>query len=128
MGALPQMNLKQPRRARSTSRSCSLLSCFLHGTQVPCSTILVPTTAWAEAMIAHAKMKRKAFLDMMKVGSKGGTGPGWESTWMRMTPERRRAVLDTVRQELAHAVSAYTGNDEMLFSTIWWVEDSCPLS
>lgn len=80
--------------------------------------MLLPSPAWAEAILKHADVKRKALRAMVQPGGEGG-GVGWESAWTGLAPVRRRQLLQDVRDELVHAVSAYVGQDEAVFSTVW---------
>ena len=64
----------------------------------------------------HANSKKKRLGGMVKRGERGA---GWEATWERLPPPRRRRVLVAVRKELVHAVSHYVGQDENLFDALW---------
>lgn len=66
-------------------------------------------------------MKRKLLREMVKVRGEGGRAAGWESALSRLGPERRRKLVEMVREELVHAVSAYVGKDEALFGAVWSV-------
>lgn len=80
--------------------------------------VLVPSSPWVEAMVEHANAKRKSLRDRLKVKKKG-RDVSWESKWARISPEQRRRVIKTVREELVHAVSAYVGSGHVLFSVVW---------
>ncbi|CAM9621662.1 unnamed protein product [Hapterophycus canaliculatus] len=79
------------------------------------ATMVLPSPLWAEAMVKHADVKRKKLRGMVKSGE---IAAGWEAKWARLTPPRRRRLLEAVREELVHAVSSYIGSDVALFDAI----------
>lgn len=86
--------------------------------------MVLPSPLWAEAILKHADTRRKTLRGMVRAGGTdgGGVAVGWEGTWARLAPSRKRKLLEGVREELMHAVSSYIGQDEMLFGILWWVE------
>ncbi|CAM9861710.1 unnamed protein product [Choristocarpus tenellus] len=75
--------------------------------------MILPTSSYARAVVRHASSKRKSLRVLMEEG-----GARWEARWARLSPERRRNLLHSVRGEVLHAVSSYIGKDDLLFSIL----------